>query len=228
MRFLLFISLNVFLSFVVQAQLDTTQAIPADTTHNHSAVNSIFFNSDSIRSAKVELGGLKFTPFVGPSVAPETGFMLSFGGLLTFTFQKRNPILQRSSLPISFGYSTTGAFTMSIKNTFYGPNDRVRVTSELWYKDMPDNYWGVGYENAYTIPKSDSTTEYHRKWTRFYQKLVVRIGKNFFLGGIIDFTNTVATNLNVRMQTDPDYLKIGSVSRNTGVGIAFQYDTRDV
>jgi outer membrane protein assembly factor BamA len=231
MRFLLFISFNIFLSFAALAQTDSIPAniVPADSVpKKHKAIGAILYNSDSMRSAKVELGGIKFTPFVGPSVAPETGFMLSFGGLLTFTFQRRNPILQRSSLPISLGYSSTGAFTLSVKNTFYGPNDRVRVTGELWYKDMPDNYWGVGYDNAHDVPKSDSTTEYHRKWTRFYQKLVVRIGKAFFVGGIIDFTNTVSSNINPRMAADPDYLKIGDISRNTGLGIAFQYDTRDV
>lgn len=230
MRFIFLIVYTLLFSFALQAQTDTIpSATPADTaTHKHKAVGAILYNSDSMRSAQVELGAVKFTPFVGPSVAPETGFMLSFGGLLTFTFQKRNPILQRSSLPISVGYSTTGALTVSIKNTLYGPNDRIRVTGEFWHKNMPDNYWGVGYKNGLNVPKSDSTTEYHRKWTRFYQKLVVRIGKSFFVGGIIDFTTTISSDINPRMAVDPEYLKIGQRSRNTGLGVAVQYDTRDV
>ena len=185
-------------------------------------------NIDSLRIIRVEGKNFRFTPFIAPSYSPELQLLISAGGLMTFSLQKENPLVSRSSIPFAFGYSTNGAITANVKANVFGREDKWRLQSDLWIKNMPDHYWGVGYENATTVPKSDSTTLYERDWFKFVARLGFHVGEGgFYVGPILDINNTRASNVNPRMAQDPDFLLIGSRSRNTGIGILGQYDTRD-
>ncbi|MDH3708914.1 MAG: BamA/TamA family outer membrane protein, partial [Cyclobacteriaceae bacterium] len=168
------------------------------------------------------------TPFIAPSYSPELEFLVSAGGLYTFKTDKKDPILERSSLPFSVGYSSNGSLQITGILTLYGRHDRTRSIGEFWLKNMPDNYWGVGYENGRNVERSDSTTAYDRDWWKIYYKLVRRFGKHLFVGGIVDINKTKASNLNPVMTEDPDILDFGTSVRNSGLGFAVQYDSRDL
>jgi hypothetical protein len=184
-------------------------------------------NLDSLRFASVNKKNLKFTPFIAPSYSPELQVLVSAGGLLTFSLQKENPLLDRSSIPFSIGYSSNGSLTGNIKTNFYGREDKWRLVGDIWIKDMPDHYWGVGHELGVNVPQSDSTTAYNRSWLKFIGRLGFRVKENFYIGPILDLNRTEATNINPRMQNDPDFLATGPLSRNSGLGILIQYDSRD-
>jgi outer membrane protein assembly factor BamA len=185
-------------------------------------------NLDSKRRAKREFGHSQFTPFMVPSYAPELEFLISAGGLYSFKSQKKDPLLERSSLPFSVGYSSNGSIQVSAKLTFYGKQDKTRAIGEFWLKDMPDNYWGVGYENGRHREISDSTTAYHRQWWKLYYKLVRRLRKHVYAGPILDINKTKATDLNPLMEEDPEVMEFGTDIRNSGLGFAIQYDSRDL
>lgn len=189
---------------------------------------SFWANLDSIRAAKMKLGRGLFTPFIAPSYSPELEFLVSAGGLYTFKTDKKDPILERSSLPFSIGYSSNGSLQITAILTLYGRQDKNRSIGEFWLKNMPDNYWGVGYDNGRNVERSDSTTAYDRDWWKIYYKLVHRFGKHIFAGGIVDINKTVASNLNPIMLEDPDVLEFGTSIRNSGLGFAVQYDSRDL
>jgi len=70
---------------------------------------------DSIKNWKLETGRSTLTPFIAPSYSPEMQFTITAGGLFTFKLQKDNPIVARSSVPFSIGYSTNGSLQISIK-----------------------------------------------------------------------------------------------------------------
>jgi len=201
-----------------------SQAQEKDAKKNKSFLS----NLDSLRVAQLEFGRSRFTPFIAPSYSPELEVLISAGGLFTFTMQKDNPILERSSIPFSVGISSNGSIQISGKLTLYGKDDKNRGIGEFWLKDMPDNYWGVGYDNGRNREISDSTTAYQRKWWKFYYKLVHRFSKNIFAGGIIDFNKTIATELNPLMEMDPAINEFGTEIRNSGLGFAVQYDSRDL
>ena len=189
---------------------------------------SVLANIDSLRIASFSIGAVKFTPFIAPSYSPELELLLSAGGNLTFTFQKQNPFLARSSVPFSVGISTNGAKIFSARFNLFGSNDQTRMIGDWGARNMPDHYWGVGYSSGRNLPKSDSTTRYRRNWWRFYQKIMVRVEKNFFLGPILDFSRTQASELNSLMQEDPAVLEFGTNIRSTGLGIVAAFDSRDM
>lgn len=203
----------LFLHGTVVAQSDSTQYI----------IN----NLDSLRFAKIENKNFRIMPYVAPSFTPETQFLLTAGGLITFKTQSWNSLLNRSSIPFSFGYSSTGAITVNIQNVIYLADDKIRSIGEFIYRDMPDNYWGVGYENGVEVEKSKETTGYQRMYWRFYQKFLFRTKGDLFVGAMVDFNETLASNLNPRMQEDEKVISDGTDISNTGIGIAVEYDTRD-
>jgi outer membrane protein assembly factor BamA len=155
-------------------------------------------------------------------------FLVTAGGLITFSFDRHDKQLLRSSIPFSIGKSTNGSLQVSVKANLYLKEDKIRVTGELWHKDMPDNYYGVGYEAAHDTPKSDSTTAYHRDWKRIYAKVVYQYKPKYFIGGIFDATGTDATDLNPLMQKDPNVISNGTQVNTRGLGVVMEYDSRDV
>ncbi|MCK4677518.1 MAG: hypothetical protein KAT48_05245 [Bacteroidales bacterium] len=182
---------------------------------------------DSIRTWKLERGRSTFMPFLSPSYTPEMQLTLTAGGLFTFKLNKESEILSRSSMPFSIGYSTNGSLLVSVKANIYGKDDKLRISGEYWIKDMPDNYWGVGYINAIERPESPYTTGYHRYWRQFKFKVSYRVFPNFYLGVNYDRNQTTASEVNEVMAVDEYYVEFGPEIKNSGFGMVYRYDSRD-
>jgi hypothetical protein len=87
-----------------------------------------------------------------------------------FKTDPADEMLRRSSVPFSIGVSTKEAYVLSTIVKTYWAADRVRISADIWYKDMPDNYWGVGYEAGRNTPKGEDTTAYRRLWWQLNQR----------------------------------------------------------
>jgi hypothetical protein len=140
------------------------------------------YKKDSSIVGEMDLKNLRFTPFVAPSVSPEVGLMLVGGGLVSFKFDRKSKILQPSSIPFSFGYSSNGSSNFNVKPSLFFKNDKNRIIGDIGMKNMPDNYWGVGYEKARKPSDPDSTTSYTRNWWQVNVKYSHQF-KNIFSGG---------------------------------------------
>src|SRR5262245_63537038 len=97
---------------------------------------------------------------------------LIVGGALMSWKAGRNPRLQRSTLSTTVSYSTIGALNLNATLTSFWLEDRLRISADFALKDMPDNYWGVGYEAGLSPPSGDSTTKYHREWFKFSPRVI--------------------------------------------------------
>lgn len=183
---------------------------------------------DSIQQWKIKHGRATLTPFIAPSYTPETSVMLTAGGLYTFMFSKRDKLLTRSTIPFSVGYSTNGSLNTSIRANIYGFQDKLRITGEWWHKNMPDNYWGVGYEKGRTVPESDSTTAYGRNWLQLKFKIVYKVIADFYIGLNYDYNQTLSKDINPVMAVDSNYMLDGSQIYNSGFGLVLRYDSRDM
>lgn len=183
---------------------------------------------DSISEWKIAHGRSTLTPFAAPSYSPETSLMLTAGGLFTFKINKDDKFLSRSSIPFSVGYSINGSLNTSVRANIYGLQDKLRISAEWWHKDMPDNYWGVGYEKGTYTPLSDSTTGYDRNWLQLKFKIVYMVLKDFYIGVNYDYNRTKASNINPVMAVDSNYLLNGPEIHNSGFGLVLRYDTRDM
>lgn len=191
------------------------------------SLEDIINNMDSLRVARIKTGRGLLTPYIAPAYTPEMKFIIAIGGLYTFKTQKNNPLLERSSIPFAFSYSTNRSFQLNAKLNLYGRGDRYRIIGDYWLKVMPDHYWGVGYNQGKDQDRSDTTTLYHRNWNKLYARFLYHIGKDFFAGLMFDWNRTIAKDLNPVMAADPYIREFGSLVNNVGIGAVVQYDSRD-
>ncbi|PWJ40001.1 BamA/TamA family outer membrane protein [Sediminitomix flava] len=165
----------------------------------------------------------------GPSYTPEMS--AGVGGAVLFTF-KTNPkdsLIQRSTVPIAFNFSLTGAMVFASAQSLFFNQDKFRIQNKVIYKQMPDHYFGVGYESATEIGDvGDNTTLYDRFSWELNPVFIWQAVPNVFLGAGIDLNRTWVENPNERMQEDKDFKKFGDDIFNSGFILQAQYDTRDV
>lgn len=180
------------------------------------------------KQEKIKQGKLLFTPLAGPAYTPELGFTLAGGLMLSYKTNPRDSLIQRSSSPIVFGASSTGGMFFSTIVSSYWFKDKLRIYADIWFKDMPDNYWGAGYENGFSKPKSDSTTAYERTWWWVNPSFLWQFRPHYFLGLNVDYNYTGASEPSAGVAEDPDFIKYGPENMNSGFGIIARYDSRDV
>ena len=169
----------------------------------------------------------RWTPYASPGASPELGALIAAGALFSFSLDPEDPALPRSSISSAVTFSTTGALLVTVLPTFYLPKDKVRIMANIYFKDMADNYWGVGFKEGAQTEQGPDTTAYDRLWWQFNPRVVLQIKPHVFVGPVLDLNQTDATNLNAKMAQDPYVLADGTNNLNTGAGIIFQYDTRD-
>lgn len=183
---------------------------------------------DSVKQYKLDNGLFMASPIAAPAYTPEMGGLIAVGGITSFKTNPKDTIIQRSSFPITFGYTTTGAIVFQGKLATYWLEDKMRIYGDFWYKDMPDNYWGVGYENGYNTPTSDTTTAYNRSWWWINPKFLFQIREYLYLGLNVDYNYTKGSDAAILVENDPYYSKYNDKPLNSGLGIIIQYDSRDV
>lgn len=182
----------------------------------------------AIKQEKIDQGKLMVMPFAGPAYTPELKFTIAGGVLLSFKTNPKDSLIQRSSAPVTFGGSSTGAYFFGVKLTSFWLEDKFRIYADLNYKNMPDNYWGVGYENGFYTPKSDSTTAYKRTWWQIFPKFLWQFKENFFVGTLIDFNYTQGREPSPGVAMDTYYIQYNDKPFNSGFGLVLQYDSRDI
>jgi hypothetical protein len=97
------------------------------------------------KEEKIKSGKLMVTPLAGPAYTPELGFTIAGGIMTSFKTNPSDSLIQRSSAPIMLGFTSTGAYFIQTKWTTFWLNDKLRIYSDLNYKNMPYNYWDIGY-----------------------------------------------------------------------------------
>jgi hypothetical protein len=180
------------------------------------------------KEQKIKAGKTIITPVGAPAYTPELGLLVAGGVLASFRFSKTDTNLPRSTLPATIGVSTTGAIVIQARLNAFFWHDKIRLNAELWHKNMPDHYWGVGYNSAQAIEKGANTTRYHRSWYWFNPELLYQFKKSWFIGGAYDLNYTYATEFTQYHLSDEDIKRSGTEFLNSGMGITFLYDTRDV
>lgn len=181
-----------------------------------------------IKAEKEKQGDMIITPVIGPGYTPELGFSIAGGALISFKTKKSDPGLQRSSVPITVGFSSTGAFFVSSKVTTFWLSDKLRVNADFWFKNMPDNYFGVGYDKISGTPKSDTTTLFDRKWFQLNPQVYWEFKPNYFIGGAVDINYTKGSNPSAGVAEDPYYSAYNDKPFNTGLGAQVMIDSRDI
>lgn len=179
------------------------------------------------KNQRFEAGVPVFSPFIMPAYTPEMKFIITGGGLTTFKTKRNNPYLPHSTLPVTFGISTNASFFATAFLTSYWLDDRIRFYLDFWYRNMDDNYWGIGVDNGLNVEKGKETTQYHRNSYQLSPTLLFRVANQFYAGIKANFNSTRATDISDLMKEDQHIAFFGTDIFNSGLGITLNYDSRD-
>jgi hypothetical protein len=171
-------------------------------------------------------GNWVLTPFLLPGYSPDIQFALTGGGLFSFKTRRNDSLLPRSTVPVTFTYSSTGAFVASSNWATYWLHDNLRINCLLQYRAMKDIYYGIGYYNAVHTDYPDSTS-YSRSYFVFQLHPLWKVAKSLFAGPNLDYSQNILWNINPHMLKDANYQEFGQKIVNAGIGGTINYDTRD-
>ena len=179
------------------------------------------------KNQRFEAGAPVISPFIMPAYTPEMKFIVAGGGLMTFKTKRNNPYLPHSTLPLTLGISTNASFFATAFLTTYWRDDKIRFYLDFWYRNMDDNYWGIGVDNGLQVEKGDETTQYHRNEYRLSPSLLFRITEKFYAGVKANFNHTKATEISNLMKEDQHIAEFGTDIFSSGLGVTLNFDTRD-
>src|SRR5688572_10028644 len=182
---------------------------------------------DSIRHEKIRQGKLIFSEVVIPASAPETGFLIGSASAFTFSLDRSDTSLQRSSVPLIAYVSVRGAVGFQSDANLLFKN-KIRWLNSMEFNHIVDNYWGIGYEAGSAVEQSEDSTQYTKNNFRWNPKVLKEIRPQIFIGPQTDYSITVVKEPNTKMQADEAYLQYGDRVSVFGVGALVQYDSRDM
>jgi hypothetical protein len=180
------------------------------------------------KARKIEEGRVIISPAIMPGYNPELKFMLTGGGIVSWTNNKKNKELPRSNMAVGFAMSTTGGMVINLRPVTFWADDRFRFNAGFWYKYMPDNYWGIGYQHGFETPESDTTTAFQRRWLQIKTEALFRIRGDLFAGPAFDVNYTRGSEESAGVLADPNYMIYNERPLNTGIGAVIRFDSRDI
>ncbi|MCT4673415.1 MAG: BamA/TamA family outer membrane protein [Prolixibacteraceae bacterium] len=199
---------------------------------------SLFVGVDLKANANVAVKdstkNLRFSILGGPGYTPDFGPLIGGSALFTFKMDVEDTITNRSVVPVAFAFLFRGGVNLLVKPQLFLNKDKIRLFGTYSYINTMDNYYGVGYSQNKNIVRSDSTTNYSSQMVQLNPVLLFRLSQSdFFLGPVIDFRVQNITNPSNGVMVDPNYVESGGDQEGldiltSGIGIKFNYDTRDV
>ena len=177
---------------------------------------------------------LKFSILGGPGYTPDFGFLIGGSLLFTLSLDPEDSILNRSVLPLAFAIMSNKSITLKSNSQLFFPGDQFRIFSELNFRILKDNYYGVGYETNQSTPRGEETTQFTEQGFEIVPSFMFRLGDTpFFLGPRIDATYRHIKDPSEGVQQDTYYTSSGGTDTgvvifNSGLGLVASYDTRDL
>ncbi|WP_033197608.1 BamA/TamA family outer membrane protein [Moritella dasanensis] len=168
----------------------------------------------------------------GPAYTPEVGLMLAAGGLFSFSSNREQQALQRSSVSLfvvgTQGDAGVGYGIRSKQNLFFDNND-TRFTGTLTFSDDAENYWGVGYDKGKAQDASADTLMRNTALT-YDANLSFKNGYGFYFGPALrlKYYQADEDEIPLTAQQDDDFNQFKDKPLSIGLGVTLNYDTRDV
>lgn len=217
--YILFI-LCCFLTVATYAQeaKDTIEGPKDTSTEKTGLLNKI---SNYFKEANKDKSheGFDVTVLGGPSYSKDSKFSLGLAASGLYRVDKKELDLQPSKASLFGSVSTTGFFTVGLRNTTYFPEDRYRIDTEVRLFYNPTQYYGIGFEQN----DQDRYTEYNDLSVVYKADFLKKVWKHTFAGLTLDGNIIKGTNFENR-DLKPDE----ATSTSTfGAGVVAGYDSRD-
>ncbi|MDX2320006.1 MAG: BamA/TamA family outer membrane protein [Moritella sp.] len=207
--------------------LDTCEEALCETLTQHQA--DLEYAIDDHQ----EKNGASITSWLGgPAYTPEVGLMVAAGGLFSFSTNREQQALQRSSVSL-FAVGTQGdagfGYGIRSKQNLFFDHNNTRFTGALTFSDDAENYWGVGYDKGKAQDSSADTLMRNTSLT-YDANLSFKNNYGFYFGPVLRLKYYQADKGSIPLaaEQDENFNAFKDRPLSIGLGITLNHDSRDV
>ena len=162
-----------------------------------------------------------FSIIGGPHYSTDTKLGLGLVAAGLYKTDRNDTILPPSNMSLFGDVSTVGFYMLGVRGLHIFPHDRYRLDYTLYFYSFPCKYWGIGYANG---NNDANETEMNRWQAQAKASFMFRVAPSTYIGPMLTFDFIEGKNIK-----NPELLEgMDRITRNTGVGLTFVYDSRDV
>lgn len=204
-----------------QIEKDSVATVAADTTvRKKGFINKIlaYFNDANKTDYSKKFD---FSIIGGPHYSTDTKLGLGLVAAGLYRTDRNDTILPPSNMSLFGDVSTVGFYMLGVRGLHIFPHDRYRLDYTLYFYSFPCKYWGIGYANG---NNDANETEMNRWQAQAKASFMFRVAPSTYIGPMLTFDFIEGKDIK-----NPELLEgMDRITRNTGVGLTFVYDSRDV
>lgn len=204
-----------------QTEKDSVATVAADTTvRKKGFINKVFayFNDANKTDYSKKFD---FSIIGGPHYSTDTKLGLGLVAAGLYKTDRNDTILPPSNMSLFGDVSTVGFYMLGVRGLHIFPHDRYRLDYTLYFYSFPCKYWGIGYANG---NNDANETEMNRWQAQAKASFMFRVAPSTYIGPMLTFDFIEGKDIK-----NPELLEgMDRITRNTGVGLTFVYDSRDV
>lgn len=158
----------------------------------------------------------------GPHYSSTAGLGLGMVATGTYTMDKNDPELPRSSASLFGDITTKGFMLIGIQGMNIFPKEKYRLDYRTYIYTFPTKYWGMGYANGNV---DDNESEYRRLRLEAMARFLFRVAPNTYIGPMVNFKYVKASEIEEKGLPlfEGQDLQVNSQT----LGFSFTYDSRD-
>ena len=204
----------------LRAQTAPEKEQPGDSVKKNGFFRRIYRYFEGANEDKTLTKKIDFSVIGGPHYSSDSKLGLGLVAAGLYRIDRNDLSIPPSNVSLFGDITTTGFYLLGVRgnNLFQGAKYRIDYTA--YFFSFPGAFWGIGYENG----AHAESASYKRLQNQVKADFLYRVGANMYLGGGASFNFIWGKDL-----SKPEYLN-GQASKyiNTGLGISFIYDSRDV
>ena len=204
-----------------QIEKDSVATVAADTTvRKKGFINKVlaYFNDANKTDYSKKFD---FSIIGGPHYSTDTKLGLGLVAAGLYRADRNDTILPPSNMSLFGDVSTVGFYMLGVRGLHIFPHDRYRLDYTLYFYSFPCKYWGIGYANG---NNDANETEMNRWQAQAKASFMFRVAPSTYIGPMLTFDFIEGKDIK-----NPELLEgMDRITRNTGVGLTFVYDSRDV
>lgn len=207
----------------IDTTLSESHAVAADTT-TESKRNFFQRFIDYFGNANKERPDKKFdVSFIGgPFYNSALGVGIGVVGSGLYRIKGCDSSLQPSNVSLFGSVSTTGFYMVGLRGNNIFPEERFRINYTMNFYSMPSYYWGIGYDMG---DNDDNRIKMDRWQAEVKGEFMARVAKNLYAGVLLSWDYIRGGG--VEPQEMHLFNGMDLVTRNYGMGVTVQYDSRD-
>lgn len=206
---------------ISQIEKDSVATVAADTTvRKKGFINKVlaYFNDANKTDYSKKFD---FSIIGGPHYSTDTKLGLGLVAAGLYRTDRNDTILPPSNMSLFGDVSTVGFYMLGVRGLHIFPHDRYRLDYTLYFYSFPCKYWGIGYANG---NNDANETEMNRWQAQAKASFMFRVAPSTYIGPMLTFDFIEGKDIK-----NPELLEgMDRITRNTGVGLTFVYDSRDV